>query len=259
MSRRWSPARNSVNNTENIHAKTTTPSPHDRVNRTLVVLATLKRVRILDDNELIASHGRRRAAPLHEHGDPAPFVRFATEPFGIPQHVTRCARRSAHPTSTLAAPLAGAANSPTWYNPLPAQPECSCGRAPALSRHHANRGGGWVTKTRLDDNRNRNLFEMFESPAEKLMNRLGNSPAAQIARTLERNDVNHFLTSVQQASIAFEAYAKSPQWAEFSTSIEAAHRTLERSEIFSALSSIDQNLRNLALSANRTFLPAARP
>ena len=31
-------------------------APHDRVNRTLVVLAALKRVRILDDNQLIASH-----------------------------------------------------------------------------------------------------------------------------------------------------------------------------------------------------------
>ena len=32
--------------------------PHDRVNRTLVVLANLKTVRILDDNLLIASHPR---------------------------------------------------------------------------------------------------------------------------------------------------------------------------------------------------------
>ena len=114
-----------------------------------------------------------------------------------------------------------------------------------------------MTRTRLNENSIRNPIEMTDSPAERLMKQLDNSPAVQIARMLERHDVNNFLTSVQQASLAFEAHAKSPQWAELSTSIEAARRALERPEAFAALHTIDQNLRNLALSADRAFLPAA--
>lgn len=114
-----------------------------------------------------------------------------------------------------------------------------------------------MTKTRLDESSLLNLIEMTNSSANKLRKQLENSSEAQVARILGRHDVNHLLTSVQQASIAFEAYAKSSQWAEFSTSIKAARRVLGESESVAGLQVIDQNLRNLALSADRAFLPAA--
>ena len=112
-----------------------------------------------------------------------------------------------------------------------------------------------MTRTPLHEERFRNLIEMTESSAERLIRQLENSPAAQAARMLERHDVTRVMASVQQASVAFESYAKSPRWAEFSASIEAARRATESSEAFAAFRRIDQNLRNVVLAADRAILP----
>ena len=120
-----------------------------------------------------------------------------------------------------------------------------------------------MTRLRFDGKEIRNLMDMTESPVEKLAKQLKNSPAEQIARMREYHDVSSlFIASVQQARVAFEARAKSPQWAEFSTLIETARRTLARSETFDALQStalqrINQDLRNCVLSTNRPILPTA--
>ena len=114
-----------------------------------------------------------------------------------------------------------------------------------------------MTRTPLNEERLRNLINMGESPAEKLIRQSENSPVAQAARMLERHDVTRFMAAVEQARVAFELYSKSPQWAECSASIELARRAVESSEALAALRSIDRNLRKVVLAANRVVLPAA--
>ena len=114
-----------------------------------------------------------------------------------------------------------------------------------------------MTRTLLNEERLRNLIKMGESPAERLIRQLENSPAAQAARMLERHDVTRFMTSVEQARVAFELYSKSSRWAECSASIELARRAVESSEALAALRSIDRNLRKVVLEADRVALPAA--
>ena len=114
-----------------------------------------------------------------------------------------------------------------------------------------------MTRSRFDEKRIRNLVEMTETPAGKLARQLENSPVLQITRMLERYDLNSSIPSVRQASLAFEAHAKLPLWAELSAKIEAAHRPFARPETFGALQRLDQNLRKLALAPNPVVLPAA--
>ena len=121
-----------------------------------------------------------------------------------------------------------------------------------------------MTRSRFDGKEIRNLIEMTEDPVEKLAKQLKNSSAMQAARMRELHDVNNLIIeSAQQAKIAFEAQAKSPQWAEFSASIEVARRTLARAETFAALQStalqrIEQHLRNCVLATNSPVLPTAK-
>ena len=112
-----------------------------------------------------------------------------------------------------------------------------------------------MTRSRFDEKTIRNLLEMTETPTQKLMRQLENSSALQITRMLDRYHVNLPMPSVHQASLAFEAHAKLPLWAELSAKIEAAHRPFARPETFGALQRLDQNLRKLALAPNPVVLP----
>ena len=114
-----------------------------------------------------------------------------------------------------------------------------------------------MTRTPVHEERFRNLTELSESPAVGLIRQLENSPAAQAARMLERHDVTRLMASVEQASVAFELYSKSPRWAECSASIEFARRAVEGSEALIAFRSIDRNLRKVVLAADRVTLPTA--
>ena len=114
-----------------------------------------------------------------------------------------------------------------------------------------------MTRPRLDGKEIRDLIEMAENPVEKLAKQLRNSPAEHVARMRERHDVSSLIASVTQVRAAFEAHAKSPQWAEISTLIETARRTLTRSETFDALQRIDQNLRNCVFANYHPILPTA--
>ena len=95
----------------------------------------------------------------------------------------------------------------------------------------------------------RNLIEMAENPAAKLVRQLEDLPTVQLTRMFER------LEAVRQASVSFESHANSPRWPEFSVLIEAAHRDRVNSEVFDSLHRITQNLRSSVLADHPAILP----
>lgn len=112
-----------------------------------------------------------------------------------------------------------------------------------------------MTRPRFDKGI-RNLIEMAENPAAKLVRQFEDSPTVQLARMLERYDVsNSLMAAIRQANVSFESHVNSPQWPEFSALIEAARRNRANSEIFDSLHRITQNLRNSVLSDNPAILP----
>ena len=113
-----------------------------------------------------------------------------------------------------------------------------------------------MTRTPLHEERVRNLIETRESPVERLIRQLENSPSARAARMLERHDVMRLMASVEKGSGAFELYSKSSQWAECSASIERARRAYESSDAPAALRRVDRNLRMAVLAADHVTLPA---
>ena len=86
---------------------------------------------------------------------------------------------------------------------------------------------------------------------------LPTTSAFQIERILGPHDFSHFLTSAQQACLAFGTIDKSLLWPEFSTSFDTALRVFDKPKDFAGLQVIGQNFGNLSLSVDRAFLSAA--
>ena len=112
-----------------------------------------------------------------------------------------------------------------------------------------------MTKPPFDDEILK-LTKVSESTTMKLARQLENSPTVQVAQRLELHDIKSLMASAQRVSIACDAYTKSQQWAEISSSILSARRALSKMENFAALQTIDRSIRNLVLTAERAILPA---
>lgn len=101
------------------------------------------------------------------------------------------------------------------------------------------------------------VLQMENDPVARAMREYENSPALRLERMLEQANFQQRVAEITQAQASFEAYSNSLHWAEVSDAVARAHNALAKPEFFDALQRIDQDLKNLAMAANRAMVPFA--